>query len=65
MVALDEALKCLERDDPRKHTIVMLRFFSGLTAQETASVMDISQRTVVREWRYIRAKLYKDLMEPA
>ena len=65
MLALDEALKCLERDDPRKHRIVMLRFFVGLTAEETAGVMDLSLRTVVREWRYIRAKLYKDLVEPA
>lgn len=65
MLALDEALKCLEQDDPRKHRIVMLRFFAGLTAQETAGVMDLSLRTVVREWRYIRAKLYKDLVEPA
>ncbi len=65
LLAIDEALDRLERDDPRKHRIVMLRFFAGLTAEETAGVMDISLRTVVREWRYIRAKLYKDLVEPA
>ncbi|MHC4137622.1 MAG: sigma-70 family RNA polymerase sigma factor [Planctomycetota bacterium] len=65
MLALDDALERLEREDPRKHRIVMLRFFAGLTAEETAGVMDLSLRTVVREWRYIRAKLYQEIVDPA
>lgn len=63
MLALNEALERLERDDPRKHQIVLLRFFGGLTAQETARVMDTPLRTVEREWRYIRARLRKELTE--
>jgi RNA polymerase sigma factor (TIGR02999 family) len=61
MLALDEALKRLERDDSRKYRIVLLRFFGGLSARETAGIMDISLRTVEREWRYIRARLYQEL----
>ncbi|MHC4108448.1 MAG: ECF-type sigma factor, partial [Planctomycetota bacterium] len=63
MLALDEALKRLERDDPRKHTLVLLRFFAGLTAEEAARVMDLSLRTVEREWRYIRGRLHSELAE--
>jgi RNA polymerase sigma factor (TIGR02999 family) len=63
ILALDEALGRIERDDPRKHSIVLLRFFAGLTAEETAKVMDLSLRTVEREWRFIRARLHKELTE--
>ena len=63
MLALDEALKRLEHDDPRKHEIVLLRFFAGLTVEETAKVLDVSTRTVEREWRYIRARLHKELAD--
>ncbi|MHC4108274.1 MAG: ECF-type sigma factor [Planctomycetota bacterium] len=40
-----------------------MRFFGGLTKEETAKAMDISLRTVEREWRYIRARLHKELSE--
>jgi RNA polymerase sigma factor (TIGR02999 family) len=63
MLALDEALERLGRDDPRKQQIVLLRFFGGLSAEETARVMDVSLRTVEREWRYIRARLRMELAE--
>jgi len=63
MLALNEALERLQRDDPRKHDIVLLRFFAGLTAQETAKVMKTSLRTVEREWRYIRARLHAELAD--
>lgn len=63
MLALSDALERLERDDPRKHEIVLLRFFAGLTEDEAAEIMGISVRTVQREWRYIRAKLHKELAE--
>ncbi len=65
MIALDHALDTLEQDDPHKYKILMLRFFGGLTKQETAKAMDISLRTVEREWRYIRARLHKELSGPA
>jgi RNA polymerase sigma-70 factor, ECF subfamily len=49
LLALDDALTKLESIDPRKSRIVELRFFSGLSIQETAEVMKISPRTVIRQ----------------
>ena len=63
VVALDEALKRLEEDDPRKGQIVNLRYFAGLTAPETAAALGVSVGTVEREWRYIKAWLYTQLAE--
>ena len=63
MLALEEALGRLEADDPRKHELVQLRFFAGLTAEEAADVMGVSLRTVEREWRYIRGRLHRELSE--
>jgi len=57
VLAVDEALKKLEQDDPRKGQIVNLRFFARLTVEETAAALGISPTTVRREWRYIRAWL--------
>lgn len=56
VVALDEALKELERLDPRQSRIVELRFFGGLSIEETAEVVNISPATVKREW--VTAKLW-------
>jgi RNA polymerase sigma factor (TIGR02999 family) len=61
MLALDEVLARLEREDPRKHRLVMLRSFAGLSAEEAAQALDISLRTVERDWRYIKAWLHKEL----
>jgi RNA polymerase sigma factor (TIGR02999 family) len=63
ILALDEALTRLEADDPRKGRIVNLRYFAGLTAEETAAAMDVSVGTVEREWRYIKAWLRTQLAE--
>lgn len=63
IVALDDALKRLEQDDPRKGRIVMLRYFAGLTVEETAAAMDVSVGTIEREWRYIKAWLYEELSD--
>ncbi|HWL95104.1 MAG TPA: ECF-type sigma factor [Phycisphaerae bacterium] len=63
MLALDEALKRLEAYDATKHQIVMLRFFAGLTAEEAAEAMNVSLSTINREWRYIRARLHRELTE--
>lgn len=63
ILALQEALKRLEHADPRKHQIVMLRFFAGLSAEQTAGVMDLSSRTVEREWRFARAQLHQEICE--
>ncbi len=61
LLALSEALGRLEKDDPRKAEIVRLRFFAGLSEEETAEVLGVAARTVRREWRYIRARLYREL----
>ena len=61
ILALDEAIERLRSDDPRKAQIVTLRCFAGLNREETAAAMDVSLSTVDREWRYIVARLYKEL----
>ena len=61
LVALDDALKSLSRYDPRKCQIVELRFFGGLTVNETAVAMRLSPITIIREWNKARAWLYQEL----
>jgi RNA polymerase sigma-70 factor, ECF subfamily len=61
LVALDEALCGLEKLDPRKATVVELKFFGGLTLEEIADQLGISPETVGREWRRARAWLYSTL----
>ena len=56
--ALDEALTRLEERAPRQHRVVMLRYFAGLTAEEVADVLDLTTRTVERDWRFARAWLH-------
>jgi RNA polymerase sigma-70 factor (ECF subfamily) len=59
--ALDDALTALETLDVQKARIVELRYFGGLSIQETARVLKISTATVEREWRFARAFLQKEL----
>ena len=61
ILAVDEALSRMQEDDPRGAEIVRFRFFAGLSIEETAQAMDLSPRTVRREWLYARAKLFKAL----
>ena len=61
LVALDDTLRSLEEVDPRKARLVELRFFAGLSLEETAGILQISRPTVVREWRRTRAWLYREL----
>ena len=61
VLAIDEALNRLERKDPRKAQIVTLRFFAGLTIEETAEALDLSTRAVNNEWRLARAWLHREL----
>ena len=61
LVILDEALTRLAEMDPRKGRIVELRFFGGLSVQETALVLEISDRTVLREWNLAKAWLYREM----
>lgn len=61
LLDLDEALKKLEIFDASKSKIVELRFFGGLTLQETAEVLSRSHATVEREWAFAKAWLYREL----
>jgi RNA polymerase sigma-70 factor (ECF subfamily) len=59
LLALDEALTELARLDPRKSRVVELRYFGGLSLEETADVLEVSAMTVRRDWRAAKAWLYK------
>jgi RNA polymerase sigma factor (TIGR02999 family) len=61
-LALDAALQKLEAFDPDQSRIVELRFFGGLTVEETANVMGVSPATIKREWTLAKAWLYRELM---
>jgi len=61
LTALDEALTALSKVDARKSELVELRFFGGLTAEESAEVLGISLRTVHREWDFARTWLFQAL----
>ena len=61
VIALDEALKELEIIDPQQSRIVELRFFGGLTVEETAEVLHVSPATIKREWSTAKAWLYREL----
>lgn len=60
-VRLDDALSALARVSPEKARVVELRFFAGLSIQQTADVLDISPATVKRHWVFARAWLYQEL----
>jgi RNA polymerase sigma factor (TIGR02999 family) len=62
LVALDEALGELAKLDPRKARVVELRYFGGLSLEETGEVLEISTMTVRRDWRAAKAWLYRALM---
>jgi RNA polymerase sigma factor (TIGR02999 family) len=60
-VALDDALQALAERAPRKAKVVELRFFGGLSVDETAEVLHVSSITVIREWKSAKAWLYREL----
>ena len=61
LVALDDALNGLAAFDERKSKVAELRFFGGLSVEETAEVLHVSSVTVMREWRLAKAWLYREL----
>jgi RNA polymerase sigma factor (TIGR02999 family) len=63
LIALDEALGELAQMDPRKSRVVELRYFGGLSLEETAEVLDISLMTVRRDWRAAKAWLFRRIRE--
>ena len=61
LVALDDALNALARLDPRKVQIIEMRFFGGLSVEETAEVLKVSPATVRRDWSIAKFWLYREL----
>ena len=61
ILAVDDALQSLAAVDSRKGQIVELRFFGGLTVEETADVLEISPETILRDWRLAKAWLMREL----
>ena len=65
VIRLDDALDALTRLDPRKGRVIELRFFGGLSAAETASVLDVSTKTVIRDWTFAKAWLQREMAAEA
>ena len=61
LVALDDALRALAALDPRKSEVVELRFFGGLSVEETAGVLKVSSETVLRDWKFAKSWLRREL----
>lgn len=61
LVALDDAMNALSQLDPRKVQVVEMRFFGGLSVEETAEVLKVSPMTIKRDWRAARTWLYREL----
>lgn len=64
LIALDDALKALAAVDERKSRVIELRFFGGLSIQETAAVLKVSDETVKRDWRLAKAWLLREFRRP-
>lgn len=65
LIGLDEALTALAAIDARKSQVVELRFFGGLTLEETAATLQVSAKTVMRDWEFARAWLQREMTEHA
>jgi RNA polymerase sigma-70 factor, ECF subfamily len=65
LIALDEALRKLESIDERKSRVVELRYFGGLSVEETAAFLQVSPRTVARDWKLARAWLRREIERAA
>jgi RNA polymerase sigma factor (TIGR02999 family) len=65
LLAVDEALKELAKLDPRKSEVVELRFFGGLTVEESAAALKVSPETVMRDWKLAKAWLLRELSHEA
>jgi RNA polymerase sigma factor (TIGR02999 family) len=63
LVALDDALNTLAALDPRKSRVVELRFFGGLSVEETAEVLKVSPETVQRDWKFAKSWLRREVMK--
>ena len=63
LVAVDEALRRLEKEDPRVAEVVLFRFYAGLSVEDTAKALEISPRTVRRDWTYAKAWLLEAMSD--
>jgi RNA polymerase sigma factor (TIGR02999 family) len=61
VIALDDALKTLAEVDPRKAQVVELRYFAGLSVAETAQALELSEQSVMRDWRLAKAWLQREI----
>jgi RNA polymerase sigma-70 factor, ECF subfamily len=61
IVALDDAMEALEKINPRGCKVVELRYFGGMNTKDAAAVLEISETTVERDWRFAKAWLYREL----
>jgi len=61
LAALDDALEALAKVDERKSRVVEMRFFGGLSVEETAAVLDVSVETVMRDWKFAKSWLLREL----
>jgi RNA polymerase sigma factor (sigma-70 family) len=61
LIAIDEALQALATFDERKSRVIELRFFGGLSVEETASVLNVSPDTVMRDWKLAKAWLLREM----
>jgi RNA polymerase sigma factor (sigma-70 family) len=61
LIALDDALQALEAQDARKVRVVEMRFFGGLTVEETAEALGVSRDTVMRDWQFSKDWLRREM----
>jgi RNA polymerase sigma factor (sigma-70 family) len=64
LCALDDALNALAKREPRRAKVIELRYFAGLTVDETAEALSVSPQTVLRDWKLARAWLAVELRSP-
>jgi RNA polymerase sigma-70 factor, ECF subfamily len=64
LIALDAAVEKLELENPRLAEVVNLRFYAGLSVEDAARTIEVSERTIKRDWRLARAYLYDELDKP-
>jgi RNA polymerase sigma factor (TIGR02999 family) len=62
LIGLDDALEALAAIDSRKGQVVELRFFGGLSVEETAAALDVSSKTVIRDWNFAKAWLQREML---
>ncbi|HEY6120527.1 MAG TPA: sigma-70 family RNA polymerase sigma factor [Pyrinomonadaceae bacterium] len=63
LVALDEAMQALNEIHPRRSKVVELRYFAGLNNKEASEVLNVSQATIERDWRFAKAWLYRQMQQ--